>query len=165
MWRTCRNTTQTENPSAAGDWALPFLRQLEKEKAKWGSGYRQRALTHATCWFLLLFYFYFLLHGVLLLNHKILHVKCRVCWTGKAIRGRDADVPSLDLPQHLGRLDGMQKKSDDIKMATVPSVTYLMRKHAESRFSLNYHHFIYIPSVLCLYVNATNCFASVLHHI
>lgn len=35
------------------------------------------------------------------------------------------NLPSSDLPQHLGNLDGMQKKSDDINMATVPSVTYL----------------------------------------
>lgn len=38
-----------------------------------------------------------------------------------------ADLPSLDLPQHRGKLDGMQKKSVDISMATVPSVTYLLR--------------------------------------
>lgn len=40
-------------------------------------------------------------------------------------------LPSVERPQHLGSLDGMQKKSDDIRMATVPSVTYLRRKHAD----------------------------------
>lgn len=47
----------------------------------------------------------------------------------KIIKNMPADLPSLDIPQHLGKLDGMQKKSVDINMATVPSVTYLMRKH------------------------------------
>lgn len=44
------------------------------------------------------------------------------------MRNVPVDLPSLDFPQHLGKLDGMQKKSADINMATVPSVTYLMRK-------------------------------------
>lgn len=43
-----------------------------------------------------------------------------------------ADLPSSDFLKHLGKLDGMQKKSADINMATVPSVTYLMRKHIEN---------------------------------
>ncbi len=59
---------------------------------------------------------------------KCIKVKCFTC-TQKIIRSVSADLPSLDIPQHLGKLDGMQNKSDDINMATVPSVTYLMRKH------------------------------------
>lgn len=55
-----------------------------------------------------------------------------------AAKAPGAYVPSLGRPQHRGSLDGMQKKSDDIKMATVPSVTNLMRIHPDYR--LNYHH-------------------------
>lgn len=59
------------------------------------------------------------------------------------IRTMQADIPSLDFPQHLGKLDGMQKKSADINMATVPSVTYLMGKHISiSAFLLIY---VYSP--------------------
>lgn len=72
------------------------------------------------------------------------------CWTRRMIGTREADVPSPDLPQHRGRLDGMQKKSTDINMATVPSVTYLMREHVfkKSIFLLIYYLSIYLSNYL-----------------
>lgn len=46
-------------------------------------------------------------------------------------------LPSSDFLQHLGKLEGMQKKSADINMATVPSVTYLLRKYYQCNANNN----------------------------
>lgn len=76
---------------------------------------------------------------------------------------READVPSPDLPQHLGRLDGMQKKSTDINMATVPSVTYLKREHVIKKIDIftdlcSIYLSIYLSTLLLPYSFFTTSF-------
>lgn len=114
MWQTCHNTIQTEN--VVQQWlSTPYCAVVQRNERE-RDQVTANLLQHLTCWFI----YFFLLT---LLNFKIWSLRC--CTVS-------LDVPFLDFPQHLGKLDGMQKKSADIKMATVPSVTYLRWKNIQN---------------------------------